>query len=188
MHKLGCLELTRFQALCSLQNEIAKKFCRYQISEEGTRLNAGYALAQLLDKPYGDDEAVSRLTIKCVFAVCRDNYCSINGAPIGTLVDENMRKERAVLAQVDTKTQLPLADRNGKPGKSDCVDVQVVKIKKELTFAQKVSAKLENKLPGNKPSVVPRARKKIPRMMQLGASCPINRRSKPRHRNRDLHL
>ncbi len=37
-----------------------------------------------------------RLTIKDRLAVCCDMYCSIKGAPIGRLVDENMRKERAV--------------------------------------------------------------------------------------------
>ncbi len=36
-----------------------------------------------------------------------------------------------------TKTQVPLANRNGKPGKPDCSDTQVAKIKKEMTFAQK---------------------------------------------------
>ncbi len=95
------------------------------------------------------------MTIKGVLAICRDKYSSINGAPIGRLVDENMRKERAMLAQAsqaDTKTQVPLAYRNGKPGKSDCsyvwikLDAQVAKIAKELTFAQEEIEKLKNQL------------------------------------------
>ncbi len=62
----------------------------------------GNVLAQLLDASHGDDEAVSRLTIKEVFAICRDKYSSINGEPISSLVDENMRKERVMLAQDET--------------------------------------------------------------------------------------
>jgi hypothetical protein len=144
--------LSEFQALGSLQDEIAKQFCRFQleIREEGTRLHAatqnaiGNTLSRLLDTSHGDDQAVSRLTIKKVFAVCRDKYCSINGAPIGCLVDKNMYKERAMLAQADT-TQVLLADSNGKSGKSDSSDAHA-KIKKELTFAQKEIAKLKNQL------------------------------------------
>ncbi len=34
------LELSEFQHICSLQEEIAKKFCRCQIREEGTKLNS----------------------------------------------------------------------------------------------------------------------------------------------------
>jgi hypothetical protein len=34
------LELSKFQALCILQDEIAKTFYRFQIREEGTRLNS----------------------------------------------------------------------------------------------------------------------------------------------------
>jgi hypothetical protein len=61
----------------------------------------GYALSRLLDTTQGDIDDVSKLTIKEVivnFAVCRGNS-NINGAPIGRLVDENLRKERAMLAQ-----------------------------------------------------------------------------------------
>ncbi len=62
---------------------------------------------------------MSKLTIKEVFTVRREKFCSINGAPIGRLVDENLRKERAMLAQAETKTKVPFANRNGKPDKSD---------------------------------------------------------------------
>ncbi len=44
---------------------------------------------------------------------------TFNGAPICRLVDENLRKERAMLAQAETKTKVPFANRNGKPDKSD---------------------------------------------------------------------
>jgi hypothetical protein len=88
-------------------------------------MQIGYALALLLDTPQGDNEAVSQLTIKDVFAVCREKYCSMTGAPIRHLVDENMHKERAMLAQADTKTQVQLVDCNGKPGESDGSDAQV---------------------------------------------------------------
>jgi hypothetical protein len=81
------LELSKFQAIS--QHDIAKKFCRFKIREEGPRLNSarqnviGYALARLLDLFQGDDKVVSKLTIKDVFTVYRDNFCSINGALIG---------------------------------------------------------------------------------------------------------
>ncbi len=57
------LELSRFQALGSLWDEITKKLCRFQIREEGTRLNAatqnavGNALTQLIDTFLGADES-----------------------------------------------------------------------------------------------------------------------------------
>ena len=51
----------------------------------------------------------SYLNIKKVFATCREKFCSINGAPIGRLIDEGMRKERAMLAQAETKSKAPLA-------------------------------------------------------------------------------
>ncbi len=49
------------------------------------------------------------------------------------LADENLprRKERAMLAQAETKTKLPFAYRNGRPDKSDGSDTQVAKIKKD---------------------------------------------------------
>ncbi len=86
------LELSKFQPICSLQEEIAKKFCCFQIHEKGAKLNSatqnaiGYALARLLDTTTGDRNDVSKLTIKEVFVICREKYCSINGAPIGPLV------------------------------------------------------------------------------------------------------
>jgi hypothetical protein len=48
-------ELSKFEPLGTYQEEIAKKFCRFQIREEGTRLNTamqnaiGFALSRLLD-------------------------------------------------------------------------------------------------------------------------------------------
>jgi hypothetical protein len=130
----------------SQRSFVASKFV------EGTKLNSamqnaiGYPFARPLDTPQGEDEAVSKLTIKEVFAVCRDKYCSINGAPISRLVDDNLRRERSMfkLAQADTKTKVPFADRNGKPDKSDDSDGQVAKLKKDLTYTQKEIAKLKN--------------------------------------------
>ncbi len=57
---------------------------------------------------------MSQLTIKEMFAVCCEKLCRINGAPIGRLVDENVPKESAMLAQAETKTKLPFANSNGK--------------------------------------------------------------------------
>jgi hypothetical protein len=112
-----------------------RSFVPFQIGDEVTRLNAatqsaiGNAVARLLDTSHEDNEADSRSTIKEVFAVSRsrDKYSRINGAPIDRLVDENMRKERAMLAQVDTKVQVPWVDRNCKSGKSDGSDEQTAK-------------------------------------------------------------
>jgi hypothetical protein len=56
------LELNKFQPFDRIQEEIAKKFCRFQIREDSTKLNSakenaiGYALALLLDTAAGDSE------------------------------------------------------------------------------------------------------------------------------------
>jgi hypothetical protein len=67
------LEWSKFQSIGGIQDEIAKKFCRFQNREEGTKLNSatqnaiGFALALLLDTNPGDDDDVSKLTIMKVF-------------------------------------------------------------------------------------------------------------------------
>ncbi len=117
-------ELSEFQPIGSLQEEITRKYCHFPIRDKGARLNSamqnaiGNALTQLLDTTHGDRDNASKLTIKEVFAICREKFCSINGAPICRSVDENLRKERAILAQAETKTK-------------------VAKIKKELTLAKR---------------------------------------------------
>jgi hypothetical protein len=80
------LVLSKFQAICSLHDEIAKKLCRFRIREQGARLDSafqntiGHALAQLLDTTQGydttqgDGETVSKLTIEKVFTVSRDDF------------------------------------------------------------------------------------------------------------------
>ncbi len=75
---------------------------------------------------------MSVLTIKEVFAICREKFCSINGAPIGRLMDDNLRKERAMLDQAETKTKLPFVNRNGKQHKSDCSDTVTQAAKPEI--------------------------------------------------------
>ncbi len=52
---------------------------------------------------------------------------NLNGAPISRSANENMRKERAMLAQADTttKAQVLFANRNRKSGKPDCSDAEV---------------------------------------------------------------
>ncbi len=108
-------ELSQFQPIGTHQDEIAKKFCCFQIRDEGTKLNSatqnaiGFALSQLLYPAPGD--AVTKLDIKKVFATCREKYCSINGAPIGHLIHEGMRKERDILAQAETKSKVPFGNR-----------------------------------------------------------------------------
>ncbi len=96
-------ELRKFEPIGTRQEEIAKKFCRFQIREEGSRLNSatqnaiGFALSRLLDPNPGED--VPTLNLKKVFSTCREKFCSINGAPVGRLLDESMRQERTMLAQ-----------------------------------------------------------------------------------------
>jgi hypothetical protein len=143
-------ELSKFQPIGTHQEEKAKKFCSFQIREEGTKLNSstqnanGFALSQILDPTPGD--AVTKLNIKNVFATCREKYCSINGAPIGRLLDEGMRKERAMLTQAETKSKMPFGNRNVRPDKSDGSDPQFAKLKKDLTLAQGKIANLMNQL------------------------------------------
>jgi hypothetical protein len=102
-------ELSKFEPIGIHQEEIAKKFCSFQIREEGSRLNTatqnaiGFALSNLLDPSSGD--AVATLNLKKVFSTCREKFCSINGAPVGRLLDEIMRQERAMLAQAETKSK-----------------------------------------------------------------------------------
>ncbi len=146
------MELSKFQSIGCLQEEIAKKFCRCQIREEGAKLNSakhdaiGYALALLLDTNLGTDDDVPKSTTKKVFAICSEKSCSINGMPIGRLIDEGMRKKRAMLAQAEPKSKVPFANCNGLPNNSDGTDSQVAKLKKDLTLAQREIAKLKNQL------------------------------------------
>ncbi len=100
--KLQLWELSKFESIGTHQEEIAKRFCRFQIREEGTRLitatqNAiGFALSLLLDPSPGD--AVTKLNLKKVLATCREKFSSVNGAQVGRLLDEGMHQERAMLA------------------------------------------------------------------------------------------
>jgi hypothetical protein len=63
-------ELSKFQHIGIHHEEIAKKFFRFQIREEGTKLNSAtqnaivFALSRLLDTTPGDD--VPKLNIKKV--------------------------------------------------------------------------------------------------------------------------
>ena len=84
-------ESSKFEPISIHQEEIAKKFCRFQIRKEGTKLNSatqnviGFALVNalslLLDPSPVD--AVAKLNMKKKFTMCRKKYCSVNGAPIG---------------------------------------------------------------------------------------------------------
>jgi hypothetical protein len=113
-------ESSKFEFIGTHQEEIAKKFCSFQIREGGSRLNTatqnaiGFALSQLLDPSPGD--AVTTLNLKKVFSTCQENFCSINGAPVGRLLGEGMRQERAMLAQPDTKSKVPFGQRKWSTG------------------------------------------------------------------------
>ncbi len=64
------------------------------------------------------------INLKKVFSTCRENFCSINGAPVGRVLDEGMRQERTMLAQTETKSKAPFGNRNGRTDKSDALDLQ----------------------------------------------------------------
>jgi hypothetical protein len=98
-----------------------------------------------------------------MFAVCSDKYCSINEVHsrlhTGLLINENMRKERAMLAQANTNTKVPLSDCTGKQNKSHGFDGPVAKVKKKLTVisaAQREIAKLKNQLQQDNNAKVPK--------------------------------
>ena len=141
-------ELSKFEPIGSRQEEIAKKFCRLQIREEGTRLNMatqnaiGFALSRFLDPTPGED--VPTINLKKVFSTCRDKFCSINGAPVGRVLDEGMRQERAMLAQTETKSKGQFGNRNGRTDKSDGLDPQYAKLKKDLSLALREISNLKN--------------------------------------------
>jgi hypothetical protein len=143
-------ELSKFEPIGTYQKEIAKKFCSFQIREEGSRLNTatqnaiGFALSRLLDPSPGD--AVATLNLKKVFSTCREKFCRIMGAPVGRLLDESMRQGRAMLAQAETKSKAPFGNRNGRTDKSYSLDPQFAKLKKELTLAQRKISNLKNQL------------------------------------------
>jgi hypothetical protein len=89
---------------------------------------------------------VATLNLKEVFSSCREKFCRIMGAPVGRLSDESMRQERAMLAQAETKSKAPFGNRNGRKDKSDGLDPQFAKLKKELTVAQREISNLKNQL------------------------------------------
>jgi hypothetical protein len=70
-------------------------------------------LSRLSDPSPGD--AVTKSNLKKVFTTCREKFCSINGAPVGRLLDEGMRQEHAMLAQ----SKVPFGNRNGRLDKYD---------------------------------------------------------------------
>ncbi len=80
---------------------------------------------------------MATLNLKNLFSTCREKFCSINGAPVGRLLDECMRQERAMLAQAETRSKAPFGNHNGRPDKSNGLDPQCAKLKKELTLEQR---------------------------------------------------
>jgi hypothetical protein len=88
-----------------------------------TQTAIGFALSRLLDSEDG-----SVINIKKVFATCRDKFCNINGAPVGRILDEGMRSERAMLAQTESKSKASLGGRNGRTDKSEGPDPKYDKL------------------------------------------------------------
>jgi hypothetical protein len=142
-------ELSKFEPVGTRQEEIAKKLCRLQIREEGSRLNIathnaiGFALSRFLDPTPGDD--VPTINLKKLFSICREKFCS-NCAPVGRVLDEGMRQERTMLAQTETKSKASFGSRNGRTDKSDGLDPQLAKLKKDLSLALREISNLKNQL------------------------------------------
>jgi hypothetical protein len=82
---------------------------------------------------------VSTLNLKKVSST----ICSINEAPVGRLLD--MCQER-MLALAETKSKAPFGNRNGRPDKSDGLDPQFAKLKRELTLAHREISNFKNQL------------------------------------------
>jgi hypothetical protein len=55
-------------------------------------------------------DAVATFNLKKVFSTCREIFCSIDGAPVGHLLNESMRQERAMLAQAETNSKAPFGN------------------------------------------------------------------------------
>ncbi len=74
-------ELSKFEPIDIHQEEIAKKFCRFQIREKGSRRKTatqnaiGFALSRLLDPSPGED--VPKLNLKKAFSTYWEKFCSI---------------------------------------------------------------------------------------------------------------
>ncbi len=109
-----------------------------------TQTAIGFALSLLLDTSPGED--VPAINLKKVFSTCRDKFCSINGAPVGRIVDEGMRQERAMLAQTETKSKVSLGGLNGRTDKSDGADPKHAKLKKDLSLALREISNRKNQL------------------------------------------
>ena len=142
----------------------------------------------------GDDDDVPKLTIKKVFAICREKFCSIKGTPIGRLIDEGMLKERAMLAQAEPKSKVPFANHNGRPNNSNGLDSQVAKLKKDIALAQREIAKLKNQLHQAKENIgkeraerCSKSKKDDPPEDELGARETVSKLSEPSHQSRNFH-
>jgi hypothetical protein len=110
-----------------------------------TQTAIGFALSRLLDTPIGED--VPAINLKKVFSTCRDKFCSINAAPVGRVLDEGMPQERAMQAQTETKSTAPFGNRNGRTDKSDGLDPQFTKLKKDLSLALREISNLKSQEP-----------------------------------------
>jgi hypothetical protein len=89
---------------------------------------------------------VPTINLKKVFSTCRDKFCSINGAPVGRVLDEGMRQERAMLAQTEAKSKASFGNRNGRTDKSNGLDPQFAKLKKDKSLALREISNLKNQI------------------------------------------
>jgi hypothetical protein len=138
-------ELSKFQPIGTHQEEIAKKFCRFQIREDGTRLNTATQNEWELRKfqPIGthQEEIAKKF---CRFQI-REDGTRLNTATqnaIGFAPSLLLGAHYAtMLAQTETKSKAPFGNRNGRQDKSNDSDPQFAKLKKELTLVRREISK-----------------------------------------------
>jgi hypothetical protein len=117
-------ELSNFELIRTQQEEITEKNCRFQIREEGSRLNTatqnaiGFALLLLLDPSPGD--AVTKINLKKVFATCPEKFSSTNGAPDSMKACARKALCWPRLRPKDHK--VPFGNHNGRPNRSYGLD------------------------------------------------------------------
>ncbi len=92
-----------------------------------------------------------------------------------------------MLAQTETKNKVPFGNHKGRPDKSDGLDPQSAKIKKELTLAQREIVNLKFQLHQAKENMAKgraehssKSKRTILRTMTLEIREPVNKLSVPR--------
>ncbi len=96
-----------------------------------------------------------------------------------------------MLAQTETKSKAPFGNRNGRTDKSDGLDLQLAKLKKDVSLALREVSNLKNQLHQAKENIAKegaehssKSRKDDSPDAEVGGKKPVNMLSEPRHRGR----